>query len=235
VVFGINVTTRFIKELVSLAKSYSADVDEAATPEGGGSFAVWAMISLHSLRISLDKSYMITIDLLETMTKILDVMSIEPDDLPCPPTFNKWNDKIGVHVWRVLLCHSAQLHDPSPHAAVDAIYYECSPASKYYCGRTNYRVHTIEAMKLVDTDTQAILNVHCTTTREGSDAESLRNSPDATRASYTHLPTTRATTVSPYARHSVTWGYTHWSNIASLHPTMYTTSVLTTTATTSAP
>jgi len=96
------------------------------------------------------------------------------------------------------------VHDPSPHAAVDATYYERSPASKYYCGRTNYRVYNIEAMKLVDTDTQAILNVHCTTTREGSDAESVRNSPGATRASCTHLPPTRATTVSPYARHSVT-------------------------------
>ena len=74
-------------------------------------------------------------------------------------------------VWRVLLRHSAQLHDPSPHAALDATYYERSPASKHYCDRTNYRVQTIEATKLVDTETQAILDVHCTTTREGSDAE----------------------------------------------------------------
>ena len=29
----------------------------------------------------------------------------------------------------------------------------------------------IEATKLADTETQAILDVHCTTTREGSDAE----------------------------------------------------------------
>jgi len=108
-VFGINITTRLIKELVSLAKSYSADVDEAAAPEGGGSFAAWAMISLHSLRISFDKSYMITIDLLETMTKNLDVVGLEPDDIPYPPTFNKWHDNIEMHVWRVLLCHSAQL------------------------------------------------------------------------------------------------------------------------------
>jgi len=40
-----------------------------------------------------------------------------------------------------------------------------------YCERTNYRVQTVEATKLVDTDTQAILDVHCTTTREGSDAD----------------------------------------------------------------
>jgi len=167
----MNITTRLTEELVSLAKSYSDDADEAAAPEGGGSFAEWAMISLHGLRIFLEKSYVMTIDLLETMTQILDVISLDADDLPDPSTLNKWLDKIEMHVWRVLLRHSAQLHDPSPHVAVDATYYERSPASKHYCDRTNYRVQTIEATKLVDTDTQAILDVHCTTTREGSDAD----------------------------------------------------------------
>jgi IS5 family transposase len=52
-----------------------------------------------------------------------------------------------------------------------ATHYERSPASKHYCDRTNYCVQTIEATKPVDTETQAILDVHCTTTREGSDAE----------------------------------------------------------------
>jgi len=42
-----------------------------------------------------------------------------------------------MQVWRVLLRHSAQLHEPSPHVAVDATYYERSPASKHYCERTN--------------------------------------------------------------------------------------------------
>jgi hypothetical protein len=64
-----------------------------------------------------------------------------------------------------------ELYDPSPHVAVDATCYERSPASKHYCDRTNYRVQTIEATKLVDTNSKAILDVHCTTTREGSDAD----------------------------------------------------------------
>jgi len=76
-----------------------------------------------------------------------------------------------MKVWRVLLRHSVQPHDPSPHAAIDATYYERSPASKHYCDRINYRVQTVEATKIVDTDTQAILDVYCMTTREGSDGE----------------------------------------------------------------
>ena len=76
-----------------------------------------------------------------------------------------------MEVWRVLLRQSAQLHEPSPHVAIDATYYERSPASKHYCDRTDDRVQTVEATKLVDTETQAILEVHCTTSLEGSDAE----------------------------------------------------------------
>jgi len=167
----MNITTRFTEEMVSLAKSYSDDADEPAAPEGGGSFAEYAMISVHGLRIFLDETYEMIIDRLEVMQPILDIIGLEPDDLPNPSTLNKWLDRIKMAIWRVLLRHSAQLHDPSPHVAVDATYYERSPASKHYCDRTNYRVQTIEATKLVDTDTQAILDVHCTTTREGSDAE----------------------------------------------------------------
>jgi len=167
----MNLTTRFTEEMVSLAQSYSADGNEAAAPEGGGSFAEYAMISLHGLRIFLDETYEMIIDRLEVMPPILDVIGLEPDDLPHPSTLNKWFDRILMDVWRVLLRHSAQLHDPSPHVAVDATYYERSPASKHYCSRTNYRVQTVEATKLVDTETQAILDVHCSTTREGSDAD----------------------------------------------------------------
>jgi len=167
----MNLTTRFAEEMVSLAQSYSVDCTEAAAPEGGGSFAEYAMISLHGLRIFLDETYEMIIDRLEVMPPILDVIGLEPDDLPHPSTLNKWFDRILMDVWRVLLRHSAQLHDPSPHVAVDATYYERSPASKHYCDRTNYRVQTVEATKLVDTESQAILDVHCSTTREGSDAD----------------------------------------------------------------
>jgi len=203
----MNVTTRFTEELVSLAQSYSDDADEAAAPEGGGSFAKYAMIALHGLRILLDESYEMTIDRLEVMPPILDIVGLEPDDLPHPSTLNKWFDKIRIDVWRVLLRQSAQLHDPSDHVAVDATYYDRSRASKHYCQRTNYRVQTREATKLVDTESQAILDVHCTTTKEGSDAEVCAQSPVGSRASCAFSPPTKAMTASGYVRNFERWGY----------------------------
>jgi hypothetical protein len=47
----MNLTSRLTNEMVSLAKSYCSNPDEVVAPEGGGSLAKHAMISLHGLRI----------------------------------------------------------------------------------------------------------------------------------------------------------------------------------------
>jgi len=49
----MNVTTRFTEAIVSLVKSYCDNSDKTAAPEGSGSFAEYAMISLHRLRVLL--------------------------------------------------------------------------------------------------------------------------------------------------------------------------------------
>jgi len=43
-------------------------------------------------------------------------------------------------------------------------------ASKHYCHWTNYRVRTLKATVLVDTDPQAILDIHCATEKTHSSA-----------------------------------------------------------------
>jgi len=53
----------------------------------------------------------------------------------------------------------------------DATFYERSAASHHYCQRISYRVQKLKVTKRVDTATQAVLDLHCSTTREGSDAD----------------------------------------------------------------
>ncbi len=72
----MNVTTRFTEEMVSLAKSYCDDLEETAAPEGGGSFAEYVMVSLHRMRIFLDETYEMTIDRLEVMQPILEILGL---------------------------------------------------------------------------------------------------------------------------------------------------------------
>ena len=162
---------RFTERCVWIAKRVADDTDESAAPEGGGGFADYALIPLHCLRIYLGTSYRMTIDILTEMPRITREIGLEPADLPHPSTLCLAFDRLEMRVCRVLLRYSAQLHETGEIGAIDATYFDRSRASRHYCRRTNYRVQTMKVTKLVDTETQAILDVHCTTTREGSDAE----------------------------------------------------------------
>ncbi|KOX93285.1 transposase [Halorubrum tropicale] len=112
-----------------------------------------------------------TIDLLTEMPQITGEIGLSAADLPAPSTLCKAFDRISMSVCRVLLRQSAQLHDLSEHAAIDATFYDRSPASRHYCQRISYRVQKLKVTKLVDTASQAVLDVHCSTNREGSDAD----------------------------------------------------------------
>jgi len=112
-----------------------------------------------------------TINLSKEMPQICREIGLKPANLLHYSTLCLAFERLEMKVCRVLLHYSAQLHDTGDIAVIDATYFGRSPASRHYCRRTNYRVQTLEATKLVDTETQAILDLYCTTTWEGSDAE----------------------------------------------------------------
>ena len=155
--------SRFTSKAVTLAKNAVGGRGEVAAPEGGGGFADYAVVSLHCLRIYLAKPYREALDLLSEMPQILAEIGLEKADLPDHSTLVKAFDRLKMAVWRVLLRLSAQLHEPSGHAAMDATFFDREHASKHYCRRTNYRVQTLKTTALVDTASQAVLDVHCTT------------------------------------------------------------------------
>jgi len=153
--------SRFTSKAVTLAKNAVGDLGEAPTPFGG--FADYAVVSLHCLRIYLEKSYRDALDLLREMPQILAEIGPEAGDLPHHSTLLKAFDRLGMEIWRVLLRLSSQLHDTADHAAMDATFFDRETASKHYCRRTSYRAQTLKTTALVDTKTQAVLDVHYTT------------------------------------------------------------------------
>ena len=163
--------SRFIGEVVPVAQRVTGDGGESAAPNGGGGFADYALVFIHCLRIYLDTSYRMTIDLLKEMPQITRDVGLSAADLPAPSTLCKAFDRISMSVCRVLLRQSAQLHDPTEHGGLDATFYERSAASRHYCDRKDYRVQKLKVTKLIDTASQAVLDVHCSTNREGSDAD----------------------------------------------------------------
>lgn len=157
--------SRFTGNVVRLAKNAVGGRDEVAALKGGGGFADYAVVSLHCLRVYLEKSYRVALDLLSEMPNILWEIGLDTADLPAHSTLVKAFDRLQMVVWRVLLRYSAQLHEPSDHTAIDSTFFDRDNASKHYCRRTNYRVQRLKATALVDTETQTILAVHCTTTK----------------------------------------------------------------------
>ena len=149
--------SRFTSRVVQLAKNAVGERGEVAAPEGGGGFAEYAVVSLHCLRVYLERSYREALGLLSEMPQILGEIGLDAADLPDHSTLVKWFDRIKTALWRVLLRLSAQLHEPSGHAAIDATFFDRENASKHYCRRTNYRVQTLKATALVDTESQAII------------------------------------------------------------------------------
>jgi len=113
----------------------------------------------------------VTVDLLKETPQITGEIGLSAADLPAPSTLYEAFDRISMSVCRVLLRQSARLHDPSKHGAIDATFYERSAATRYYCQRISYCVQKLKVTKLVDIDSRAVPDVHCSTNREGSDAD----------------------------------------------------------------
>jgi IS5 family transposase len=85
---------RFTTKAVQLAQDAVGGRDEVAAPEEGGGFADYAVVSLHCLRVCLEKSYREALDLLSEMSHILGVIGLESADLPHRSTLVKWFDGI---------------------------------------------------------------------------------------------------------------------------------------------
>ena len=81
--------SRFTGEICPIAQRVTGDGDESATPKGGGGFADYALVSLHCLRISLNTSYRMTIDLLKEMSQMTGEIGLDAVHLPAPSTLCK--------------------------------------------------------------------------------------------------------------------------------------------------
>src|SRR6056297_2529525 len=95
--------SRFTGEIVPSAQVVTGDGDESAATFRGGGFTDYALVSLHCLRIYLDASYRMTIDLLKEMPQISGEIGLSAADLPSPSTLCKAFDRIDMSVCRVLL------------------------------------------------------------------------------------------------------------------------------------
>jgi len=95
--------SRFIGEVVPVAQRVTGGGDESAAPDGDGGFAEYALVSLHYLRIYLNTSYRMTIDLFKEVPQITGEIDRVKADIPAPSTLCEAFDRISMSACRVLL------------------------------------------------------------------------------------------------------------------------------------
>ena len=71
-----------------------------------------------------------------------------------------------MYIWRALLRVSAQQLPQSGHVALDSTFFERKQASQHYIQRSGRSVKTVKATTLTDTESLAVLDVHCCIERE---------------------------------------------------------------------
>jgi IS5 family transposase len=125
----------FTEQAATLAQDAVDDRGEAAVPAGGG-FAKHAMISLHCLRVHLEKSYREALDLVSETPQTLGEIGLEAADLSDHSTLAKAFGKMEMAIWQVLSRLTSQLHEPSGHAATDSTFFDRANASRHYCRQT---------------------------------------------------------------------------------------------------
>jgi len=98
------------------------------------------------------------------MPRVRDALNL--DSIPAPSTLCKAFDRLEMAVWRVLLNVSLADLPLNGVTGIDASGFERAHASTHYTKRTNLTIQQLKTTLLVDTGTNAILDVHVTTTRK---------------------------------------------------------------------
>jgi IS5 family transposase len=151
------------EKCIELGNRATDDEDGPAAPEGGGGFSEAFKLAVNMLRIGAEETYRSLEALLEHTPAIRDELEIDEDDIPDYSTVCKWYQEIMMEVWRLLLRHSAEIAGTSGRAAIDSTFFERHQASSHYISRTDYTFDKLKVTLLVDIESQAVVDFHCTT------------------------------------------------------------------------
>ena len=151
------------EKCIELANHVVDDPDEPAAPDGGGGFSKAFQIATNMLRIGAEETYRSLETLLKRTPAIRDALAIETDDVPDSSSVCKWYQNLLMKVWRLLLRHSAEVAGISGRAAIDSTFFERHQASSHYVSRTGYTFDKLKVTLVVDIESHAVIDVHCTT------------------------------------------------------------------------
>ena len=153
--------SRFTDRLVSLAQTAVVGESAPAYDRGGDGYTDWVIVALHRLQEYLDHPYRQLLDVLVEMRDIVAKLGLDVTELPHFSTVCSRKQELKMPIWRTLLRLSSELHDLGDVQAIDATGVDCHAARQHYTYRTNYTFKAVKTTALVDCDTNAILDIHC--------------------------------------------------------------------------
>jgi len=121
-------------------------------------------IVLLCLKVRKNTTYRTLLDELIEMPRIRNAIDLV--ELPSPSALCKAFNRLDMAVWRVLLNLSVTLLPTNGIVGIDASGFERSHASKHYTKRTKLTIQQLKVTLLVDTRSNAVIDLHVTTTRK---------------------------------------------------------------------
>jgi IS5 family transposase len=109
----------------------------------------------------MDATYREIVDWASEMDRVRGLLQLARTAFPAPSTLYRSFERVPMSVWRGFLRESATICDPGSHGAIDATFFDRETASRHYQHRSDRHIRTLKTTALVDTDSCAILDVHC--------------------------------------------------------------------------
>ena len=109
----------------------------------------------------MDATYREIVDWASEMDRVRSLLQLSRTAFPAPSTLYRSFERVPMSVWRRFLRESATICDPGSHGAIDATFFDRETASRHYQHRSDRHIRTLKTTALVDTNSCAILNVHC--------------------------------------------------------------------------
>jgi IS5 family transposase len=152
---------RFVEQAVEIA---SRSVAQYSSKFSKKRYTLRQHLVLLCLKVRKTTTYRDLVDELIEMPRIRDALDL--DSIPAPSTLCKAFDRLEMTVWRILLNVSLVDLPLNGVTGIDASGFERAHSSAHYTKRTNLTIQQLKTTLLVDTATNAVLDIHVTTTRK---------------------------------------------------------------------
>ncbi len=152
---------RFVEQAMHLAQRAVARYSSKFSKR---QYTLHQHIVLLCLKVRKNTTYRTLLDELIEMPRIRSALDLE--EIPSPSTLCKAFNRLDMAVWRVLLNLSVTLLPTNSVVGIDASGFDRSHALKHYTKRTKLTIQQLKVTLLVDTKSNAVIDLHVTTTRK---------------------------------------------------------------------